>query len=127
MVTLVFILRNFSSLYLLCIYCMIILQGISLVFFYVHTAETIAFYALDPSNSEVQVPGSEIYHIYPLTNLSIFQVQRGRFKLDVNPINYDGYTYYSSYEPPPLELYTKFSLFGYNFGMRLSIRCIKCF
>ena len=73
----------------------------------------IAFYALDPSNSEVQLPGSEIYHIYPLTNLSIFQVQRGRFKLDMNPINYDGYTYYSSYEPPPLELYTKFSLFGY--------------
>ena len=73
----------------------------------------IAFYALDPSNSEVQVPGSEIYHIYPLTNLSIFQVQRGRFKFDMNPINYDGNTYYSSYEPPPLELYTKFPFFGY--------------
>ena len=75
----------------------------------------IGFYALDSSNSGLEiVEGLMAYHIYPLTNQSLFQVQRGIFK--TGQAGYFAYDSTSSrYEPPPLEMYTVFSLSGYFF------------
>ena len=49
-----------------------------------------------------------IHHIHPLTNISLSAIQRGRFKSSWMDGSYG--TYFSMYDPPPLELYTTFSL-----------------
>ena len=62
------------------------------------------FQCLDP-----QLPGT-YHHVYPIVNSSIFNIQRGKFnefKDNVGKI--------SAYDPPPLELYTLFSLQTYFF------------
>ena len=51
-----------------------------------------------------------IPHIPPLTNLRLSNLQRGHFDVLL-----DGEAINSIYEPPPLELYTKFSLQLYFF------------
>ena len=60
------------------------------------------FQCLDP-----QYPDS-YNHIYPIVNSSIFNIQRG---------NFNEFRWYESsgYDPPPLEVYTKFSLQTYFF------------
>ena len=52
-----------------------------------------------------------IPHIHPLTNISLSLLQRGKLSRTItdNYFNYD-------YQPPPLELYTKFSLQTYFFA-----------
>ena len=49
-------------------------------------------------------------HIYPIVNSSIFKIQRGQFNDFV-----DKSGRIAAYDPPPLELYTKFSLQTYFF------------
>ena len=69
-------------------------------------AEMMGFQCLDPQLSS----GLTHYnHIYPIVNSSIFDIQRGKF----NEYNFIGSG--SAYDPPPLELYTKFSLQTYFF------------
>ena len=58
------------------------------------------FACLDPHFNN---DNSHYYHIYPIVNSSIFNIQRGKFNE------------FRSYDPPPLELYTKFSLQTYFF------------
>ena len=56
-----------------------------------------------------------IPHIHPLTNISLVQLQRGTLKkylLDA----FDGPVYNYLYVPPPLDLYTQFSLQTYFFA-----------
>ena len=62
------------------------------------------FELMDPSVSSL------IPHITPLTNLTLSYLQRGHFDIMV-----ESFTRYNSsvYQPPPLELYTKFSLQSY--------------
>ena len=63
-------------------------------------------YAVDASNI--------IPHIHPLTNISLSQLQRGNTVENV--INTpSGPVYGYNYVPPPLELYTQFSLQTYFF------------
>ena len=66
------------------------------------SAEMLGFELLDPT--EIEVP-----HITPLTNLTLSKLQRGHFDIWV-----DGHGpeigKNTIYEPPLLELYTKFSL-----------------
>ena len=64
-------------------------------------------YAVDASNI--------IPHIHPLTNISLSQLQRGNaFEYVVNTPSGPLYGY--NYVPPPLELYTQFSLQTYFFA-----------
>ena len=56
-----------------------------------------------------------IPHIYPLTNISLTQLQRGKlteYTIDTPA----GPLYEYDYVPPPLELYTQFSLQTYFFA-----------
>ena len=64
------------------------------------SAEMTGFILLDPSSTWIP-------HITPQTNLTLSNLQRGNF----SPLE-DGFGIVdnSIYEPPPLELYTKFSL-----------------
>ena len=61
------------------------------------------FILLDPLSTWIP-------HITPLTNLTLTNIQRGNFALLPNGLDKT-----SIYEPPPLELYTKFSLHLYFF------------
>ena len=62
------------------------------------SAEMAGFELLDPTSNFIP-------HITPLTNLTLSNLQRGHFEI------LDGYGESDSiYVPPPLELYTKFSL-----------------
>ena len=63
------------------------------------------FYCLDPQTSSFM---SRPYHIYPIVNSSIFNIQRGKFNELIA-----GSASYTPYDPPPLELYTKLSLQTY--------------
>ena len=65
-------------------------------------AEMMGFQCLDPQFSDAG------YHIYPIVNSSIFNIQRGKF-------NEFKDVYNSAYDPPPLEIYTFFSLQTYFF------------
>ena len=58
-------------------------------------------------------------HIYPLTNFSSFNIQRGEFKslCGDDRCESDFLDYGSVYEPPSIELYTYFSLQTYFFAM----------
>ena len=56
------------------------------------------FILLDPLSTWIP-------HITPLTNLTLSNLQRGNFAVLSN-----GFRKNSIYEPPPLELYTRFSL-----------------
>ena len=67
-------------------------------------AEMMGFQCLDPQFPDLY------YHIYPIINASIFNIQRGNF----NEFK-DGIMGSSAYDPPPLELYTKFFLPTYFF------------
>ena len=60
------------------------------------SAEMAGFELLDPATSWIP-------HITPQTNLTLSNLQRGYFEDSIG-------TYVSIYMPPPLELYTKFSL-----------------
>ena len=67
------------------------------------TAELIGFQMLDPAVSTS--PNNNNPYVGPTFNISFDEIQRGNFTpyyLDI-----------SRYEPPPLELYTRFSLFTY--------------
>ena len=56
-----------------------------------------------------------IPHIHPITNISLSQLQRGsRFEYVINTPSGPLYGY--NYVPPPLELYTQFSLQTYFFA-----------
>ena len=61
------------------------------------------FESLDPS-------ATWIPHITPQTNLKLSHLQRGHFYVEMDGFN-NWHT--SIYEPPPLQLYTKFSLQWY--------------
>ena len=55
------------------------------------------------------------HHTYPLTNINLTQLQRGKlieYKVDIP----NGQDYDYSYVPPPLELYTQFSLPAHFFA-----------
>ena len=67
------------------------------------SAEMTGFILLDPLSTWIP-------HITPLTNLTLSNLQRGNFAVLSN-----GFEKTSIYEPPPLELYTKFSLQSYFF------------
>ena len=72
---------------------------------FIFPAEMLGLQCLDPEY------GGYFYHIYPIVNSSIFNIiQRGKFNSQKN-------MYYgaSVYDPPPLELYTIFSLQTYFF------------
>ena len=56
-------------------------------------------------------------HIYPITNISFFNIQRGQYVTLVNRLDF--------YEPPPVELYTKLSL-GTYFLIFWGIHFIHC-
>ena len=59
---------------------------------------------------------SIIPHIHPLTNISLTQLQRGSLIESVFNLSSE-YMYYNyEYVPPPLELYTQFSLQTYFFA-----------
>ena len=77
--------------------------NISISIFDSISAEMASFQVLDPTI--VLAP-----HITPLSNLSLSKLQRGQFE-EVE----DG-SGNSIYKPPPLELYTKFSLQSYFFA-----------
>ena len=59
-----------------------------------------------------------IYHIYPLTNLSLNFLQRGQYNQDSQ-----------QYEPPSIEIYTKFSLTMYflTFWILLALHSLTIF
>ena len=58
---------------------------------------------------------SVIPHIHPLTNTSLSILQRGTFSIKIlNTPSGPLFSY--NYQPPPLELYTKFSLQAYFFS-----------
>ena len=64
------------------------------------------FQGLYPYNS---ITTNLVSHIHPLVNISLAQLQRGclnEYKVNTT----DGLFYYYDYVPPPLELYTQFSL-----------------
>ena len=50
-----------------------------------------------------------IPHIHPLTNISLSELQRGNLYESVTNTS-SGIIYHYDYVPPPLELYTQFSL-----------------
>ena len=68
-------------------------------------AEMMGFQCLDPV-----LYNTEYYHIYPIVNSSIFNAQRGKFNEFKDHLGSS-----SAYDPPPLEIYTKFSLQTYFF------------
>ena len=70
-----------------------------------------SFASLDPTMSIRHPRGHNTYHIHPLTNISLSAIQRGRFKASWIDGSYG--TPFSMYDPPPLELYTTFSLSVY--------------
>ena len=56
-----------------------------------------------------------IWHIHPLTNISLSLLQRGNISTVVTDTSSGPYYGYD-YQPPPLELYTKFSIQIYFFA-----------
>ena len=70
-------------------------------------AEMLGYQALDPSAGEINYFNSFTKHVYPLVNTTFFDVQRGQYKtwaIDVS--DYPP----STYHPPSIETYTRWSL-----------------
>ena len=70
-----------------------------------------SFYSYGPDAP----PSNVIPHIHPLTNISLTQLQRGNLIQHILDTP-SGPLYQYDYAPPPLELYTQFSLQTYFFA-----------